>query len=90
MVRMIQCSKLNREAEGFDQPPFPGEMGNKIYEHISKEAFQLWINHQTMLINEHRLSMLDAKARAFLTLEMERFLFGPGSEKPAGYVPPSN
>jgi Fe-S cluster biosynthesis and repair protein YggX len=62
-------------------------MGKKIYEHISKEAWQLWLNHQTMLINEYRLSMIDPKSRAFLMQEMDKFLFGPGSDKPAGYIP---
>ncbi|WP_148339908.1 oxidative damage protection protein [Aquicella siphonis] len=87
MTRIIQCAKLHKEAEGLAQPPLPGELGKKIYEHISKEAWQLWLAHQTMLINEYRLSMIDPKSRAFLMQEMEKFLFGAGSEKPAGYVP---
>lgn len=87
MTRLIHCAKLDKEAEGLAQPPLPGEFGKKIYEHISREAWNLWINHQTMLINENRLSMADAKSRAFLMQEMEKFLFGAGSEKPAGYVP---
>ena len=87
MTRMIQCQKLGKEAEGFEFAPYPGELGKKIYEHISKEAWQLWLNHQTMLINEYRLSMLDPKARAFLATEMEKFLFGGGSAAPAGYTP---
>jgi Fe-S cluster biosynthesis and repair protein YggX len=89
MTRTIHCLKLNKEAEGLATLPYPGEIGQKIYEHISKEAWQLWLNHQTMLINEYRLSMLDPKARNFLKQEMENFLFGGGSEKPAGYVPPA-
>ena len=87
MTRQIHCTKLKKEAEGLVAPPLPGELGQKIYEQISKEAWQMWINHQTMLINENRLSMIDPKARAFLSQEMNKFLFGPGSEKPAGYVP---
>jgi Fe-S cluster biosynthesis and repair protein YggX len=86
MTRLIQCAKLQKEAEGLAQPPLPGEFGKKIYEHISKEAWQMWLNHQTMLINEYRLSMIDAKSRAFLMQEMDKFLFGPGSDKPAGYT----
>ena len=89
MTRLIHCAKLKKEAEGLAQPPYPGDLGKKIYESISKEAWSLWLAHQTMLINEHRLSMLDPKARAFLIVEMENFLFGNGSEKPAGYVPPT-
>lgn len=87
MTRIIHCIKLNKDAEGLTKPPIPGELGNKIYEQVSAEAWQLWIQHQTMLINEYRLSMLEAKSRAFLRDEMEKFLFGDGSEKPAGYVP---
>jgi Fe-S cluster biosynthesis and repair protein YggX len=87
MTRIIHCAKLNKEAEGFMQPPMPGEVGKKVYEHISLEAWGLWVAHQTMLINENRLSMIDPKARAFLMQEMEKFLFGEGSEKPAGYIP---
>ncbi|EKD72425.1 MAG: Fe(II) trafficking protein YggX [uncultured bacterium] len=87
MTRMIQCAKLHKEAEGLDKAPYPGKLGEKIYATISKEAWQLWINHQTMLINEYRLSMLDPKARNFLAIEMEKFLLGDGSAKPAGYTP---
>ncbi|MEO8401471.1 MAG: oxidative damage protection protein [Gammaproteobacteria bacterium] len=90
MTRLIHCTKLKKEAEGFETPPYPGELGKKVYAEISKEAWQLWIQHQTMLINEYRLSMLDANARVFLQDEMERFLFGTGSAKPAGYVPPEH
>ena len=88
MTRQIHCQKLDRMAEGFDTPPYPGPLGQRIHEHISKEAWQLWLEHQTMLINEYRLSMLDPKARAFLATEMEKFLFGQGSEKPAGFTRP--
>jgi len=87
MSRMIHCAKLRKEAEGLERPPFPGTLGQKIFEHISKEAWQLWLNHQTMLINEYRLNMLDPKARQFLSVETDRFLFGEGSAKPAGYTP---
>ena len=87
MSRIIHCIKLNKEAEGLDFAPYPGELGKKIYDNISKEAWQQWMNHQTMLINEYRLSMLEPKSRAFLMQEMEKYLFGSGSEAPAGYVP---
>ncbi len=88
MTRMIACTKLKKKAPGLNQQPYPGELGKKIYEHISAEAWQMWLGHQTMLINEHRLSMLDPKARQFLAQEMEKFLFGEGSAKPTGYIPP--
>jgi Fe-S cluster biosynthesis and repair protein YggX len=87
MTRLIHCVKLNKEAEGLAQPPLPGELGMKVYDQISKEAWQGWLSHQTMLINEYRLSMIDPKARTFLMQELEKFLFGTGSEKPAGYIP---
>ena len=87
MSRMVYCQRLHKEAEGLAAPPYPGELGTKIYTNISKEAWQQWISHQTLLINENRLSLADPKARAFLATEMEAFLFGSGSSKPAGYVP---
>jgi Fe-S cluster biosynthesis and repair protein YggX len=89
MSRMVKCVKLNKEAEGLDFPPYPGELGQRIYESISKEAWQQWQRQQTMLINENRLSMVDPRAQKLLREEMERFLFGEGSAPPAGYVPPS-
>lgn len=87
MTRLVHCTKLNKQSEGLKQPPLPGEFGQRIYENISQEAWGLWLDHQTMLINENRLSMIDAKSRAFLMQEMENFLFGAGSDKPAGYIP---
>ncbi len=90
MSRTIVCAKLKREAEGLDYPPYPGELGKRIYKEISKEAWQQWMSHQTMLINEYRLTPMDPKARKFLEKEMENFLFGAGSSAPEGYVPPAN
>lgn len=87
MTRQIQCMKLNEEAEGLDTPPFPGVLGEKIFNHISKQAFSMWLSHQTMLINEYRLNLLDPKARQFLREEMEKYFFGEGSETPAGFTP---
>jgi Fe-S cluster biosynthesis and repair protein YggX len=88
MTRIIDCMKLGKPAEGLSMQPYPGELGKKIYAHISADAWQLWLNHQTMLINEYRLSMIDPKAREFLKQEMEKFLFGNGSATPTGYTPP--
>jgi Fe-S cluster biosynthesis and repair protein YggX len=79
---------LKREAEGLDRIPYPGPLGQRIYDNISKEAWQLWLRHQTMLINEYRLSPIEPKARKFLVEEMEKFLFGDGSQAPEGYVSP--
>ncbi len=87
-MRMIHCAKLGIDAEGLDHPPYPGELGQRIFESISKPAWDQWLQHQTMLINEYRLSMMDPKAREMLSTEMERFLFGEGSDKPAGFIPP--
>lgn len=89
MSRMIACSYLKKEAEGLDFSPYPGELGNRIYNEISKEAFELWKRHQTMLVNENRLNLADARARQYLARQMEQFFFGGGAEKPQGYVPPS-
>ena len=81
------CKKLKKEAEALDYLPYPGEIGKKIQENISKEGWDLWVNHQTMLINEMRLTPVDPKARKFLEEEMEKFLFGEGSKAPEGFVP---
>jgi Fe-S cluster biosynthesis and repair protein YggX len=79
---------LKREAEGLDRLPYPGELGKRIYEQVSKEAWGRWVKHQVMLMNEYRLSPVDPKARTFLEAEMEKFLFGGGSDKPAEFVAP--
>lgn len=89
-MRIVHCQKLDKEAEGLEYAPYPGELGQRIYEHISDEAWQMWLKHQTMLINEYRLSMIDPEARAFLTKEMEKFLFGEGSAKPMGFISPED
>jgi Fe-S cluster biosynthesis and repair protein YggX len=85
---MVKCIKLGREAEGLDRPPYPGELGKRIYLNVSKEAWQQWLRHQTMLINEYRLTPIEPQARKFLEEQMEQFFFGPGSAPPEGYVPP--
>jgi Fe-S cluster biosynthesis and repair protein YggX len=88
MSRVVHCVKLNRDAEGLERQPYPGELGKRIFESISKEAWQQWLRHQTMLINENRLSPMDPKARKFLEEQMERYFFGEGAAMPEGYVPP--
>lgn len=88
-MRRIQCEKLKKEAEGLDAQPIPGELGQKIFQQISKEAWNAWLSHQTMLINEYRLSLIEPQAKQFLKEEMVKFLFGEGSEKPEGYQPQS-
>ena len=78
---------LKTEADGLDYAPYPGELGQRIYDNVSREAWQRWLDHQTMLINENRLTPIEPEARQFLATEMEKFFFGEGSEKPTGYVP---
>ncbi|MBE0595075.1 MAG: oxidative damage protection protein [Burkholderiaceae bacterium] len=90
MTRMIDCIKLGEQAEGLDFPPYPGEIGKRIYEQVSKQAWQGWLRHQTMLVNENRLSLADARARKYLAAQMESYFFGEGAERPAGYVPPES
>jgi Fe-S cluster biosynthesis and repair protein YggX len=80
---------LGEEAEGLDFPPYPGELGKRIFENVSKQAWQKWMGHQTMLINEYRLTPIDPKARQFLEEEMEKFFFGEGATTPEGYVDPN-
>jgi Fe-S cluster biosynthesis and repair protein YggX len=87
MSRTVHCSKLNKDAEGLDAPPYPGELGQKIFDNVSKEAWQLWLKQQTMLINEYRLSVINPEHRKFLETEMEKFFFGEGSNMPEGFTP---
>jgi Fe-S cluster biosynthesis and repair protein YggX len=89
MTRMVQCVYLKKEAEGLTFAPYPGELGKRIYQTISKEAFELWKKHQTMLVNENRLNLADARSRQYLARQMEQFLFGGEVDKAAGYVPPA-
>jgi Fe-S cluster biosynthesis and repair protein YggX len=86
MTRMVYCTFLKREAEGLDRIPYPGDLGKRIYENISAQAWKQWVGHQTMLLNEYRLSPIEPKARKFLVEEMEKFLFGSGSAKPDQFV----
>jgi Fe-S cluster biosynthesis and repair protein YggX len=89
MSREILCAYLKKPAEGLDYAPFPGAIGQRIYNEISKTAWSAWVSHQVMLINEYRLTPIEPKAREFLMAEMEKFLFGGGSGKPEGYQTPS-
>ena len=88
MTRTVNCVKLGREADGLDFQPYPGELGKRIFDQVSKQAWQDWLKHQTMLVNENRLNLADASARQYLARQMERYFFGEGAERPAGYVPP--
>jgi Fe-S cluster biosynthesis and repair protein YggX len=88
MSRTVKCVLLGREAPGLDRQPYPGELGKRVYENVSKEAWARWVQHQTTLLNEYRLTPIDPKARKFLESEMEKFFFGGGSQKPQEFVPP--
>ena len=88
MARMVHCVKLDREAEGMDFPPYPGELGKRIYENVSKEAWAGWLKYQTMLVNENRLSLADPRARKYLMEQTEQHFFGSGADVATGYVPP--
>ena len=90
MARMVNCVKLGREAEGLDRPTYPGPLGKRIYDNVSKEAWQAWLKHQTMLVNENRLNLADPKARQYLVEQMEKHFFGEGADAAAGYVPPKS
>lgn len=85
MTSQIFCSKLKQDLEQMEAPPFPGPLGDKIFAHISQTAWNQWLQHQTMLINEYRLALIDPKAREFLHEEMEKYFFGEGSARPAGF-----
>ena len=88
MARMVHCIKLGTEAEGLDFAPYPGELGQRIWANVSKQAWADWLKHQTMLVNENRLNLADANARAYLRRQMEAHFFGDGAERAAGYVAP--
>lgn len=90
MARLVQCVLLKKEADGLDFAPYPGELGKRIYASVSKEGWQQWLKHQTMLVNENRLNLADQRARQYLARQMERYFFGEGADQPTGYVPPSN
>lgn len=90
MARTVKCIKLGVEAEGLDFAPYPGDLGKRIWENVSKEAWAAWLKHQTMLVNENRLNLSDIKARKYLAEQLEAHFFGSGAEQPVGYVPPKD
>lgn len=88
MTRMVNCIKLGREAEGLERPPYPGELGQRIFDNVSKDAWNQWIRMQTMIINENRLNLVDAGHRKYLREQVEKHFFGEGADQVQGYVPP--
>ncbi len=89
MARTVHCIKLGHEAEGLDRPTYPGPLGQRIFEQVSKAAWAEWLKQQTMLVNENRLNLADARARQYLARQMEKHFFGEGADAVSGYVPPS-
>lgn len=87
MNRIVHCCKLKQDAEGMARQPFPGALGERVFNEVSQQAWTMWLSHQTMLINEYRLNLLEPKSREFLKEEMQKYFFGDGSEKPSGYTP---
>jgi Fe-S cluster biosynthesis and repair protein YggX len=90
MSRTVQCVKLGREAEGLERQPYPGALGQRIFDNVSKQAWADWLKHQTMLINENRLSPVNPKHRQYLEEQMEKYFFGGGADQVSGYVPPKS
>lgn len=89
MARIVKCIKLGREAEGLEFPPYPGELGKRIFDNVSKEAWKQWLEQQKMLVNENRLNLADKKSRDYLAQQMDRHFFGGGADAASGYVAPN-
>jgi Fe-S cluster biosynthesis and repair protein YggX len=87
---MVKCVKLGREAEGLERPPYPGELGKRLWASVSREAWAQWLKQQTMLVNENRLNLADAHARKYLMEQTEKHFFGDGADTASGYVPPAS
>lgn len=90
MSKTVRCIKLGKEAEGLQFPPFPGALGKRIYDNVSREAWQAWLEHQKMLVNENRLNLADPAARKYLMEQTEKYFFGAGADSATGYVPPES
>ena len=88
MTRTVFCRKYQQDLEGLERPPYPGPKGQELFEHVSKQAWQEWLKHQTMLINEKQLNMMDASARSYLSEQLEKFLSGEDYDRAEGYVAP--
>jgi Fe-S cluster biosynthesis and repair protein YggX len=88
MARMVQCVKLGRELPGLDRPPFPGDLGQRIYDQVSRQAWNMWPEQEILLINHYGLNLVDPQARQLLMEQMEQFFFGPGAQMPEGWTPP--
>ena len=87
MLRMVQCVKLGREAEGLAKQPIKGELGLRVFENVSKDAWQMWLEHSKMLVNEYRLDLTTPEAQKLWMTELEKYFFGEGAQLPPGFVP---
>lgn len=87
MARMVKCAKLGKELPGLDFPPYPNELGKKIYENVSEQAYKMWLEHAKLVINEYRLNLADPNAQKLLMEQAEKFFFGEGAQMPPDYVP---
>lgn len=90
MSRLVFCRKYQQEMEGLDRAPYPGARGQMIFDHVSKQAWGEWLKHQTMLINEKRLNLMQPETQTYLAAELEKFLDGGAVDQPEGYVPPKS
>ncbi|MDQ1411203.1 MAG: hypothetical protein QOJ41_2938 [Acidobacteriaceae bacterium] len=87
-TRIVHCVKFNKDLPGLDRVPWKGELGKRVYESVSKDAWKLWLEHSKMVMNEYRLNPLDPNSQKIMEEQMEQFFFGEGSKLPEGYVPP--
>ena len=87
MGKMVQCVKLGKEAEGLDKPPIKGELGQRVFDNVSKEAWKMWLEHSKMLINEYRIDLMSEAGQRVWMTELEKYFFGEGAKLPEGYVP---
>jgi Fe-S cluster biosynthesis and repair protein YggX len=87
-TRMVKCVKFDKEMPGLDRIPWKGDLGKRVYENVSKEAWQMWVEHSKMIMNEYRLNPLDPQSQKVMEEQMEQFFFGEGAKLPEGYVPP--
>ncbi|MGA8144202.1 MAG: oxidative damage protection protein [Candidatus Acidiferrales bacterium] len=86
-LRMVKCVKYGRELPGLDRIPWKGEIGKRVYENVSKDAWKLWLEHSKMIMNEYRLNPLDPNSQKIMEEQLEQFFFGEGAKLPEGYVP---
>ncbi len=90
MTRTVFCRKYQQELEGLERPPYPGPKGQEIFDSVSRQAWQEWLEHQTRLINEKHLNMMDASARSYLQEQMDKFFENESFDQVEGYVPPKS